>query len=171
MAKERIKALKELLTENTFQNVNVKIGSKQGSSFWYCGSGNSNISIPAIRKIRQTMLNQNKRIVLSLRFRLKHLDRLYEEVIQERIKKHGEEDIENYKKRLYRKKENERKSLPKRIKLVEYDIATPLLDRPVLEVLMGISPDERPCKIIYVQGTEKGAYWTIKEYEKRHKEN
>ena len=55
-----------------------------------------------------------------------------------------------------RKKEKEFAELPNLISSVEYDILTPFIDRPVVEVIKGISPDEQPCYVIYVQGNEKG---------------
>lgn len=163
------KTLEELLQESKYNKCNVKIGSKQGSSFWYCGKGNLTFSLPEIKKARIKTLAQNKKNMKSLIYRLEHLEEIYEETIRQ-AKKKGIKRFDEYVNNLMKCKEREYKLLPKRIESYQYDIDTHLLDRPVLEVVYGISPDEKPCWIIYVKGNEKGAYWTIEEYNKK-KEN
>ena len=61
-------------------------------------------------------------------------------------------------------KESDRERIPTQIKELEYDIASSFLNRPVVEMVDGISPDEPNTKIIYIKGFERGDYWTIKEY-------
>lgn len=161
------KTLNDLLQDKKYQKANIKVGSKSGSSFWYCGKGNLAYSLPEINKAREKLLRQSKGMLFQLQYRQKHLDKIYDETLKKAKKK--VKDFEEYKKKLEVKKERERLSLPKKIASVEYDIATTLLDRPVQEVVYGISPDETPCWIIYVKGNEKGAYWTIAEYNKRRK--
>lgn len=163
-----MKTLIELLREVKYQNANVKIGSKSGSSFWYCGKGNFAFSLPAIRKAREISLKKNYKILNDLKQRLNNLDLIYQKIYQAANKK-GIKDKKQYFEKLKKRQEAEKVSLPRKIASVEYDIATHLLDRPVREVVYGISPDETPCWIIYVKGNENGAYWTIKEYEKKHK--
>lgn len=161
------KTLIELLEDKKYQKANIKVGSKSGSSFWYCGKGSVACSIPDIKKMNGRLLKQSKGTLYQLIYRQEHLDELYEEIFNKAKKK--VKDIEEYKRKLEIKKERERLSLPKRIASVEYDIATPLLNREVREIVYGISPDESPCWIIYVKGNEKGFYWTIEEYNKRRK--
>ena len=43
-----------------------------------------------------------------------------------------------------------------------------VVERKVVDIVDGISPDEPNTKIIYVEGYERGNYWTIKEYTKAH---
>ena len=100
--------------------------------------------------------------------RLKNLDKIYDDII-EKAKARETKDFDKYLLKLLKKKNSEKSSLPKKIASVEYDIATHLLDRPVMEIVEGISPDEKPCWIVYVKGNENGDYWTVKEYEKKNK--
>lgn len=158
------KTLNELVNDPKYLKCNIKIGSKSGSSLWYCGKCKN--FEKDLDKIRRKLLAQSKGTLYQLQFRQKHLDRLYEQLYKETIKKGKIKDTEKYYNNLMVKKERERLSLPKRIASIEYDIATPLLDRPVLEVVKGISPDEAPCWVVQVKGNERGCYWTIKEYEK-----
>lgn len=162
------KTLIELLKETKYQNANIKVGSKSGSSFWYCGKGNLAYSLPEIKKARERLLKQSKGTLTQLQYRLNHLDKIYDDTLK-KAKKKGVKNFEEYKKNLNIKKERERALLPKKIASLEYDIAIDLVNRPVQEVVFGISPDEKPCWIIYVKGNEKGAYWTIAEYNKRRK--
>ena len=165
------KTLNEILHDKKYKSVNLKIGSKQGSSFWYCGSGSLLYTIPTIKKVRVSTLAQLHRALSSYEYRRDNLDKIYDETLE--LAKQREKpikDFEKYKSNLMRKKENERKRLPKLIKQVQSDIDTHLLDREVQEIIKGISPDEKPCYIIYIKGTEKGSYWTIQEFLKRHKE-
>ena len=163
------KKLIELLNEKKYQKVNVKIGSKGGSSFWYCGKGNTTYSINEIKKAREKTIRQSKGALKQAKYRLENLDMIYATNIEKVIKNCNIKDIEAYKKKMHTTLEKERLLLPKRIASLEYDVATTLLDRPVLEIVNGISPDEEPCYVIYVKGNEKGEYWTIAEYNKRKK--
>lgn len=163
------KTLQSLLEQNKFKKVNVKIGSKGGSSFWYCGKANPIYSLPALKTIRATLLKRTHKEIENLKYRYDHIDEIYAKNIEdakERVK-----DFEAYKKRMVIRKQNEIVNIPKKIASLEYDVATKLVDRPVLEVVEGISPDEKPCFVVYVKGNEKGAYWTIKEFNKRRKNN
>ena len=139
--------LEELLMQSKYQTCNVKIGSKQGSSFWYCGKGNIAYSITDIKKIRQRLLEQSHNQLKAFTYRLEHLDEIYEETFKEQLKK-GIKNVESYKTNANIRKENERHLLPKKIESIEYDIHTHLLDRPIQEVVEGISPDEKPCWVI-----------------------
>lgn len=47
-------------------------------------------------------------------------------------------------------------------------VAEKLLDREVMEYIVGVLQEEQPCKIIRVQGNDRGKYWTIAEYQKAH---
>ena len=163
------KTLNELLQDKKYQKANIKVGSKGGSSFWYCGKCNLAYSLPEINKAREKLIRQSKGTLHQLQYRKKHLDELYDETLERAKKK--VKNFAEYKKKLEIKKERERALLPKKIASVEYDINVHLLDREVKEVVYGISPDESPCWIIYVKGNERGAYWTIAEYNKRRKNN
>ena len=165
------KTLNELLQDKKYQKTNIKVGSKSGSSFWYCGKGNLAYSLPEIKKAREKLLRQSKGNVHQLKYRLANLDKIYEESIKKITKKRKIKDMEEYLKQCEIRKERERLLLPKKIASYEYDVATDLLDRPVMEIVEGISQDEKPCWIIYVKGNEKGNYWTIAEYNKRRKQD
>ena len=157
------KTLLETLNKTKFQKVNVKIGSKQGSSFFYCGSGSN--AIPHIsKKIDGTMLRQAQNRKKLLINRLTNLDKIYQDRINKAIKSGKVKNKEKYIAEVEILKERERKVLPTKISEIEYDISVRLLDRPVQEIVDGISPDEKPCKIIYIKGHEIGKYWTVKEY-------
>ena len=162
------KTLRELLKEKKYQECNIKVGSKGGSSFWYCGKVLPYLTVPLINEEREKLLEQSKRTLKLVENRIKNLDKIYERIINENKGKH-KNDYDKWLAKTIKKRENERKQLPKRKARVEYDIAIHLLDRPVLEVVEGISPDEKPCWIVYVKGEENGDYWTIKEYEKKNK--
>ena len=117
---------------------------------------------------RESLIRQSKNTLALLNRRLKNLDKIYDDII-EKAKAREVKDFDKYLFKLLKKKNSEKSSLPKKIASVEYDIATHLLDRPVMEIIEGISPDEKPCFIIYVKGNENGDYWTVKEYEKKNK--
>ena len=162
------KTLSSVLQQTKYQKANVKIGSKGGSSFWYCGKGNNTYSIQAIKQARHNLLKQSQRMLKNYEDRLEHLDEIYEQTYKKSLKRKIK-NRETYKKKLYRKKELEKINLPKKIEQTKYDINTHLLDRPVQEIVVGICKDEAPCYIIYVKGNERGSYWTIAEYNKRRK--
>lgn len=160
------KTLNDLLQEKKYQKTNIKVGSKSGSSFWYCGKGDIAYAIPEIEKARKRTLKQVKGTLYQLKYRQEHLDEVYNEILKQ-AKKKKIKNFDEYERKLNIKKERERLLLPKKIKNVQYDVDTTLLDRPVKEIVYGISPDEVPCWIIYVKGNEKGYYWTIAEYKKK----
>lgn len=162
------KTLNELLQEKKYQSANIKVGSKNGSSFWYCGKGNLVYSIPAIKEARNKLLRQCHNLLRQLENRQEHLDEIYAATL-EKAKKRNVKNLQTYVKTLESKKNRERRLLPTKIQSVKNDIATHLLDREVQEIVAGISADEKPCWIICVKGNEKGSYWTIAEYNKRRK--
>ena len=164
------KTLGTLLKERKYQNCNVKIGSKGGSGFWYCSKADQFHSTPLINTERELLIRQSKNTLALLNRRLKNLDKIYDDII-EKAKARKTKDFDKYLFKLLKKKNSEKSSLPKKIASVEYDIATHLLDRPVMEIVEGISPDEKPCYIIYVKGMERGQYWTIKEYLNKRKKD
>ena len=164
------KTLRQILEEKKIKNCNVKIGSKEGSSFWYCGKAKLLYSEPILNEINLELIRQDKTLLKEWKYRYDHLDHIYENII-----KQAKEDIRNgnkkvkdfnaYVKTLMDKKEKERKRLPIRIKDIKKDIEVHILNRKVEEIVKGISPDEHPCWVIYIKGYEKGKYWTIKEFE------
>ena len=162
------KTLSELLKEPRFKKSNVKIGSKGGSSFWYCGKANPIYSTIPIRKARESLLKQVHKAKDRAVFRLEHREEIYAETL-EKAKKKTIKDMDKYLTKLNRKKELEYINLPKKIKNCEYDIKTTLFDRPVEEVVKGICIEEQPCYIVYVKGSEIGRFWTIEEYNNKDK--
>lgn len=143
---------------------NVKVGSYSGSSFYYCGKG-GRVASTTLKKINTELKKQSQKTKKNLEYRLANLDEIYEKSMKEQITKGKVKDVKSYKANMEKQKERERKRLPHRIASYEYDIKTPILERPVVEIVNGISRDEHPCKIIYVKGNENGKYWTIKEYQ------
>ena len=81
------KTLGEILQENKYQTCNVKIGSKQGSSFWYCGKGNIAYSLPEIKKARASTLAQSHRTLTNYIYRLENLDKIYDDTIKKAKKR------------------------------------------------------------------------------------
>lgn len=163
------KTLREVLLTNRFKKCNVKIHSIDGSSFWYCGIGDSEISFPLIEKENISTRKTSRAVLERLKYRLENLDKIYEKEANKRIRKGLVKNVEVYLQMVEKRKEIEREELPKRIEDIRYDIHHDLLDRPVVEIFEGISPDEAPCYIIYVKGNEKGFYWTVEEHARKHK--
>ena len=166
------RTLNELLNGNIYQRINVKIGSYKGNSFFYCGKGRDCIptltrSIDRITKKRLRMETEH------LEERLNNLDKIYENRLKETIKRVNTSKSKRYvninkvKEDLEKAKARELKKLPKEIEIRKQELQVHLLDREVVEVIEGICPDEKPCRIIYIKGHEKGAYWTIDEYENK----
>ena len=75
---------------------------------------------------------------------------------------------EKEKRQLAKAKAKKHKIVCPTVEELEFDISTSLLNRKVVEMVDGISPDEPNTKVIYVEGFEKGNYWTIKSYIKDH---
>lgn len=160
--------LGELLTTPLCNRINVKIGSKQGSSFFYCGKGRE--AIKELNKINKQLVKQNLNTLKILNDRLKNLDKVYEERIKLALAKGKITDTESYIASVNIEKERERARLPKKIQEVQWCIDTHILDRQVQEIVEGICYDEYPCKIVYVKGIEQGKYWLISEYKNKRVE-
>lgn len=166
------KTLSELLTANIYQKINVKIGSIKGNSFFYCGKGRDALSALS-RSVDRIAKKRLKMETEHLEERLENLDKIYETRLKETIKRVNTSkskryvNIEKVKEDLEKSKARELKKLPKEIEIRKQELEVHLLDREVVEVIEGISPDEKPCRIIYIKGHEKGAYWTIDEYENK----
>lgn len=165
------KTLKEVLEDKRIKNGNVKIGSIYGSSFFYCGKASKRYVMSDLFYIEKELKRNSKAFKSSLETRLKILDKIYEWRFKEHLKKVGKslkeidsERNSKFYKALMKEKEKERKTLPLKIESVQHDIDTPLLNRQVKEIICGISPNETPCNVIYIQGNEKGKYWTLDEY-------
>ena len=88
--------LNELLHESKYQKTNIKVGSKGGSSFWYCGKGDLSYSIPAIRDIRKRLMSQCKSNLYQLKYRQEHLDQLYETTYKVAVEKRKIKDIKGH---------------------------------------------------------------------------
>lgn len=165
MAKATNKTLGELLITPLYQRINVKIGSKQGSSFFYCGKGKE--AIKELNKINKQLVKQNTLTLNNLKTRLEHLDEIYQERINLAKEKGKITDLKSYIASLNVEKERERIRIPKKIAEVEWCINNHVLDRPVQEIVDGICQDEYPCKIVYIKGIEQGKYWLICEYKSK----
>ena len=159
------RTLESLIRDKKYKNYNIKVGSISGSSFWLCKKNHSGLSADIQKEYNKCQKRQIKALNSAIE-RLNNLDELYEKRITEQIKK-GIKDTQGYRQKQYRLKELERKQLPRKIGQLKYDIATPFLERHIKATYNGISPDEKPCLIIYITGCEKGDYWTVKEYERK----
>lgn len=167
MAK-KTKTLGELLSEEKYQNINVKIGAKQGNSFVYCDVGGEE-AIAILPTLQPNLRKQTNTKKDNLIYRLNNLDKIYQKRLEKAFKNPKIKDKADYEKKLMLTKERERNSIPRRMKQLDYSIETPLLNRPVLDIYDGICPDEYPCKVIYIKGCENGDYWLVKEYRNKHK--
>ena len=151
------------------KGLNVKIGSIGGSSFWYCHPLDDTTT-NEIKRLKPIYLNRNTKNLERDTCRLENIDTIYEKETKEFINKGKIKDIRKYLKDREKQKAQEIIRLKQEIEYLNFCIKVPLfLDREVLEVVDGISPDEIPCKIIYVKGCEKGPYWTLKEYANKRK--
>ena len=164
------KTLRETLKDIP-RDYNVKIGAVEGSSFFYC-SKVSQFS-KDLNKIEKKLILQLKKKIKQTEERLANIDKIYDIQIEQAhknsIKKHHS-DRKWLAKRLQTLQENKDKELyqlPRKLKALNHDLVSPLYDREVVEIVNGISPDEQPCKIIYIKGHETGACWTVNEYEKK----
>lgn len=150
------------------QKKNIKIGSYEGSNFWYCGKADVKYSLPSIAKEQKVMIRyctKQKQVSIN---RLANLDKIFDKLVEQAQKK-KKKNLEKHIADLNKRRESERKSLPKRIEYWQWCIDTPLLERNVKETLEGCSPDERPCIIVYIKGLERGNYCTIVDYQERDK--
>lgn len=155
---------------DTIKNLkcNIKVGAINGSSFFFCSKAPK--LYKDIDNIEEKMLKQNKKKIVQYQTRLKNLDSIYKRITDLAIKnsvKHGDKWLEQRLRALEKNKAKEQQELPMKISVIKENMKIPLLKRQVVEIHEGISVDEQPCKVIYVKGVETGAYWTIKEYEKR----
>lgn len=112
----------------------VKINAQLGSSFIYANKL-SNETIGDLRKLDKYYRTKNERTLVYKKNKIK-----------------------------ITKSDQERKELAIQIEALGRTINIPLLEREVIEVYKGVSPDEPKTKIVVIDGTEKGPYWTIKEY-------
>ena len=161
-----------LYTLSRNKGISVKIGSKGGSGLWYCAKLTSHthndidLENKIIRARETRQLNKLKEMMLDL-------DKWYEKKIAKwfenpRNRNKSEQKKQSYINSQMKLKESDRARLPKQIKHLEFNLESSFLNRPVVEIVDGISPDEPNTKIIYIKGYEKGDYWTIKEFTKAH---
>lgn len=160
------KTLSEVLHRPNISKINVKVGAINGSGFFYCGKG-YNAFYALKTQINQELVRQNNRNIALMENRLKNLDENYAKRIKNSIKNKKVKNVEKYLKDMEKEKEHMKVKIPQDIAKIQQYLNTHLLDREVVEMRDGISPDEKPCKIIYVDGWEKGEYWTISEYNKK----
>ena len=160
------RTLENFIKEKRYKGYNFKIGSKSGTSFWLCKKNYNGLSND-IRLEYEKYCDKNEKALAELIERLEKLDDIYEERIAERLKS-GIKNEQQYRAKQDRLKELERKHIPNKIEQIKKDMQTPFLKRQVKEIYRGICPDEQPCLIVYITGRERGDYWTIKDYEKKH---
>ena len=186
--------LNQLLAKKSKKPLLVKIGSKQGISFFYCDTL-SNKTFIELGKISNKYLARMKAELKVKVDRMVHFDTYWEQRIAN-IRKIESEEYRNKviedtpkhqrlaKKRAlekklkelpqvleknYKQREKEKISIPNRIKQLEKEIPlfTSLLTRQVQEEYKSISLDEPNCLIIRIKGKEKGDYWSVIEYQDR----
>lgn len=149
----------------------VKIGSSQGVSFFYCDKIKSKERLlKDLDEIDFNYIQTYKKRLLNYKHRLDNLEEIYNQKIVEYCLHHKDaEKIDEYVAKQKVKKAKEKESLPNKILSLSAKIHkhTHILERNVIDVRKGISPDEPNCTIIYINGIEKGAYWTVKEYQDR----
>lgn len=150
------------------KGISVKIGSKGGSGLWYCAklTAHTHNDIDLENK---TIRARETRLLNQLKEKMADLDKWYEKKIAKwlenpRNKKKSETKKQTFINDQLKLKESDRERIPTQIKELEYDIASSFLNRPVVEIVDGISLDEPNTKVIYIKGFERGDYWTIKEY-------
>lgn len=154
------------------RGLSIKVGSKGGNGFWYCHLANST----TIRDINEEYLKIRKRehnYLLRNIDILNNLDEYYEKKIttwlnNKKNKKKTKAKRDEWVAKQLKLKESDRKRLPTYIKQLEYDTTHPFLEREIVEMVDGVSPDEPNTKVIYIKGYERGSYWTLKEYTKAH---
>lgn len=154
------------------KKLSVKIGSKGGSGLWYCSKLTTH-SLAEIQKENELMKRKEKRQLEYAKWKLNNLDEYYNGVIDRWLKLPKHKYKTELEKKMFianqeRIKQGDKVRLPVVIKHLEYDLSIDFLNRSVVEIVNGISPDEPNTKVIYVKGYERGDYWTIKEYIKGH---
>lgn len=163
-----MKTILSIISQRQYSGYNFKIHCKGGCGFWYCGKLTPSTYDTILNREKEKLNKRNQKLIEKNEFRLENLDELYEKIIAYSLKYKNVKDPVAYREREMKKKELERVRIPKYIKRLKEDIAIPFQEREVVETYKGISSDEEPCLIIVIQGTEKGDYWTLAEYEKKH---
>ena len=154
------------------KDISVKIGSKYGVGFWFCGK----LTPTTIRDVDKEYDRQKAkelRLITKNQNIYENLDEHYDKIISNWInhkknKNKPQEKKDEYVRKTLKTKENVRISLPKYLKKLEYDTTHSFLNREVVEMLDGISPDEPNTKVIYIKGYERGEYYSLKQYIKLH---
>lgn len=149
------------------QKINIKVSSLEGSNFWYCGKADTKYSLPSIAQEQKAMIRYCTKQKKISEDRLANLDKIFDKLVAQAQKKKKNPTLHIAE--LNKRREVERKSLPKEILFWQWCIDTPLLERNVKETVEGCSPDEKPCLIVYVKGLERGDYSTIVDYQERNK--
>ena len=98
-----MKTLDEILKDKKYKQCNIKVGSKNGSSFWYCGRANIIYSKVDLEKAQKRLYNQNTKTISLLTKRLDHLDQIYNETITN-AKKRNIKNWDKYMERINKKK-------------------------------------------------------------------
>lgn len=166
------RTLNSVLATLRKKNVFVKIGSVGGSGFWYCERLSPNSHEQIGNENLKLVLKEQKWLEKS-KTKLRDLDAYYDNYIESWLKNPRNKKKSDAQKQVFISnqlalKESDKEHLPTIIKQLEYDLSIEFLNRPVVEIVDGISPDEPNTKVIYVKGYERGNYWTIKEYKKAH---
>lgn len=158
-----------------YKGKNIKIHSQKGICFWYCDKVGKTTE-QEINEINDKYISQLKKTLVNKKYRLSHLDTIYDTKIanyQKRAKtsKAIKSKLPKLIEKANTQREKERNRLPTFIMSISSQISSwnHLLERKVVDIYEGISPDELNTYIIVVRGQEKGNYWTIKEYQDRDK--
>lgn len=158
----------------------IKVGSIDGNGFIYCHKVDSN-TIDEIRTNYTKTKAREQKLMKKSKWQLENLDLFYEQKInhwltlkknqppkaKKELKK-WEHKRDMFVNKLMKLKESDKNRLPQYIAHLNWDIYHDYFERKVVDMVDGISPDEPNTKIIYVEGYERGNYWTIKEYTKSH---
>lgn len=145
------------------QTHNVKIKAVDGISFFYCGTVKG--FLDDIKRLEKETKQDNIALINRYKTRLLNIDKVYEDRYELAKAKGKIKNEEKYLADLKKAKAKELEQLPILIETLKQESKIHLLNREVKEIIKGISPDEIPCKIIEIQGHERGKFWTIKEYQ------
>ena len=145
------------------KGVSVKIGSIKGNGLWYCHKLCSH-TIQDIDKEYEMLKAKELKLLAKTKTILEDLDnyfqKKYDKWLNNKKIKKTPQKIEKFSKQLEESKQRAKVNLPRVIKELEYDTTHSFLNREVVEIRNGISPDEPNTKVIYVKGYERGDYWT-----------
>ena len=162
--------LRTFIEQKARNNNLIKVGCKNGVSFFYCDKIRKVQTTQEIAEISRNYLVYLRKQLIAKRNRLEQLDIIYKGKLDYCDKYKNEKKRQKMIEKTYKSWQNEKAILPKQIKTLEKetDNFVSLLDRQIVEVVDGISPDEPNCFVVYIVGTFRGKYWTVMEYQDRN---